>query len=55
MKSNLKWVVAMIILWIEILMENNNSLLCGCIFWSQSNDFDKNECIESIKEINKLI
>ena len=32
--------------WIEILMENNNSLLCG---------FDKNGCIESIMELPKLI
>ena len=41
--------------WIEILMENNNTLLCGCIYRSQSNDFDKNGCIESINGIIKLI
>ena len=41
--------------WIEILMENNNSLLRDCIYRSQSNDFEKNGCIESIKGITKLI
>ena len=41
--------------WIEILMENNNSLLCGCIYRSQSHDFDNNGCIESINGITKLI
>ena len=36
-------------------MEKNNSLLCGCVYRSQSNDFDKNGCIESINGITKLI
>ena len=38
-----------------MLMENNNSLLRGCIYRSQSNYFDKNGCNENIKGITKLI
>ena len=41
--------------WIEIPRDKGESLLCGCIYRTQSNDIDNNGCIQSTKAITKLI
>ena len=41
--------------WIEICTGNNKSLLCGCIYRTQSNDLECDGCIESTRCITKLI
>ena len=39
--------------WIEIAVDKGESLLCGCIYRTQSND--NNGCIQSTKAITQLI
>ena len=41
--------------WVEIPTEKGESILCGCVYRTQSNDSDINGCIQSIKEIRQLI
>ena len=41
--------------WIEIPTDKGESLLCGCIYRTQSNDIDNNGCIQSTKAITQLI
>ena len=41
--------------WIELPTDKGESLLCGCIYRTQSNDSDNNECTKSTKAITQLI
>ena len=41
--------------WIEIPIGKGESILCGCIYRTQSNDFDLNGCAQSTKGITDLI
>ena len=41
--------------WIEIPTDKGESLLCGCIYRTQSNDSDNNGCTESTKAITQVI
>ena len=41
--------------WIEIPIVKGESILCGCIYRTQSNDFDLNGCAQSTKVITDLI
>ena len=41
--------------WIEIASEKGDSLLCGCVYRTQSNDVDKEGCMKSAKLIASLI
>ena len=41
--------------WIEIPIGKGDSILCGCIYRTQSNDFDLNGCAQSTKGITDLI
>ena len=42
-------------LWIEIGTNRKNTLLCGCIYRTQSKDVNKEGCMESTKLINDII
>ena len=41
--------------WIEIPTGKGESILCSCIYRTQSNDFDLNRCAQSTKAITDLI
>ena len=41
--------------WIEIPTGKGESILCGCVYRTQSNDFDLNGCAQSTKAIGDLI
>ena len=41
--------------WIEIPTGKVESILCGCVYRTQSNDFDLNWCAQSTKAITDLI